>query len=381
MSANGVRATIALLSALVLSTAAQAEARAVPSAFPSVAAVAGRAGAAYRAVPQQSFVRGIVVAEGTLGALAGAQVVLEGTQRGTLTDAAGRFRIENVPGTQVTLRVVMLGYKTATQQVQTGQAEVRIVLERTALDLEGLVVTGTAGRIQKRALGNSLAQIDGGTLTEREPITSVGDMLQGRAAGVSVNDQMGVAGGGQRILIRGPGSLSFSGNPLIYVDGIRINSDPNTGPSYGQAGGAGAPSVVSRLNDINPEDIERIEIIKGPSATTLYGTEASAGVIQIFTKRASQGAATWTASIEQGFAHEQKLDYVRRCPCRFLITETHEGGAPGIIDHVHDARGRVGNRLHSDPRLRRRLARKRCRPNRHTSTRLRRTTRGAAPRR
>ena len=111
---------------------------------------------------------------------------------------------------------------------------------------------------------------------------------------------MGIAGGGSQILIRGPGSLAFSGNPIVYIDGVRINNVPSTGPTFDQAGGAGAPSAVSRLNDIDPNDIERVEIIKGPAAATLYGTEAAAGVIQIITKRGRSGPARVTATIRGG---------------------------------------------------------------------------------
>lgn len=295
----GVRATIAVLSALTVSSVAQAQPRTVADALPSTTANMGISRDVV-AAPQQTFVAGTVLEEGSLRPLAGAQVIIDGTQQGTLTDAAGRFTIGNVSGPQVTLRVIMLGYRTETQTVPTGQRDVRIILEETAVELDRIVVTGTPGQMQKRALGNSLAEIDAGGLTERQPIVDVGQMLNARAAGVSVGEQMGIAGGGARILIRGPGSLSFNGNPLIYVDGIRINSTPNTGPAYGQAGGAGAPSAVSRLNDINPADIERIEIIKGPAAATLYGTEASAGVIQIITKKGTRGQMRMQATVRQG---------------------------------------------------------------------------------
>ncbi len=283
------RATVALVGALLVSAAVARPAPALATDGPGALLA-----------QQQAVVGGVVLESGTLRPLGGAQVVVEGTGTGTLTDAAGRFRIEGLTGRQVTLRIVMLGYRTRTVDARVGQVDLRILMEESAIALDEIVVTGTPGQMQKRALGNSLAEIDAGGAVETQPITSVGELLQARAAGVQVDEQMGVAGGGSRILIRGPGSLSFSGNPLIYVDGVRINSDPNTGPSYGQAGGAGAPSAVSRLNDINPSDIERIEIIKGPAAATLYGTEASAGVIQIITKKGTRGQTRMSARIRQG---------------------------------------------------------------------------------
>ncbi len=248
----------------------------------------------------QDFVAGTVLEAGTLRPLAGTQVVVEGTNLGAITDAAGKFMIRGVGQGELTLRFERIGYQTATRSVPSGTADVRVMLGETAVDLDELVVTGTVGATQKRALGNSLGSINAEEVLQTQPVTSVGELLQARVPGVAVTEQMGVAGGGSRILMRGPGSLSFAGDPLIYVDGVRINSDPATGPSYGQAGGAGAPSAVSRLNDINPADIESIEIIKGPAAATLYGTEASAGVIQIITKKGARGQMRVNARIRQG---------------------------------------------------------------------------------
>jgi TonB-linked SusC/RagA family outer membrane protein len=106
-------------------------------------------------------------------------------------------------------------------------------------------------------------------------------MLNGRATGVTVVPGTGVIGGGPRINIRGQSSLSLSDQPLVYVDGVRVSNDVASGPKS-QGYGSG---IISRLADFNPDDIESIEVIKGPAAATLYGTEASNGVIQIITKK------------------------------------------------------------------------------------------------
>jgi TonB-dependent SusC/RagA subfamily outer membrane receptor len=194
----------------------------------------------------------------------------------------------------------MLGFRALTQVTQIGVAGVQLMLSPVAISIEQVVITGTAGATEKRTLGNAVSRIDATQVVKTEAITDVGKLLQSRAAGVGVSEQMGVAGGGSRILIRGPGSLAFNGNPIVYVDGVRINNVPNNGPSYSQAGGAGAPSAVSRLNDINPNDIESVEIIKGPAAATLYGTEAAAGVIQIITKRGQSGKPKVNVGIRGG---------------------------------------------------------------------------------
>src|SRR5690606_21392604 len=166
--------------------------------------------------------------------------------------------------------------------------------------LDEVVVTGTAGQARRREIGNSISQIN---LSEvNEPLRDVSEILQGRAAGVQVQGSAGSIGAGSSIRLRGTNSVALSNQPLIYVDGVRINSDayPSNGP-MGQ-GNRGPNVQASPLSDINPNDIERVEVIKGAAATTLYGTEAAAGVVQIFTKRGSRGAPQWTAQVTQGMA-------------------------------------------------------------------------------
>ncbi len=259
-------------------------------------AILGCALAASPAVAQQGVVSGTVVSEAQQP-LAGVQVVVEGTMRGVLTDAAGRFRIGGLSGSEVTLRAIVIGYRSVTQTVPVGTLDVRFALAQSAIELDQLVVTGTPGATQRRSLGNALAQISASQIVERAPVTDVSQLLNARAPGVILQTQQGTAGGGARILIRGRGSMQFAGDPLIYVDGVRVNNDLNTGPSTPEAG---APIVLSRLDDVNPNDIESIEIIKGPAAATLYGTEASGGVIQIITKRGRSGAARINLQVRQG---------------------------------------------------------------------------------
>ena len=123
------------------------------------------------------------------------------------------------------------------------------------------------------------------------------ELLNGRVSGLVAMAGTGVLGAGPRLKIRGTASLALDDQPLIYVDGVRVNNDIGAGPNS-QGYGAG---VISRLGDFAPDEIERIEVVKGPAAATLYGTEASNGVIQIFTKRGTRGApARWSLKVEQG---------------------------------------------------------------------------------
>jgi TonB-linked SusC/RagA family outer membrane protein len=225
--------------------------------------------------------------------LAGAQILLEGTERGVLTNAQGRFRFEGIQRSQVTLQVVMIGYQTATQTVAAGNADVVIVLRERAVELDELVVTGTTGAVQKRALGNTVATLDAAATMRVAPAVSLSELLTAKTPGLSIRPAGG-AGVGARLKIRGTASLTLDTQPLVYIDGVRADNAVATGPGI-QGGG-----VSSRLNDINPEDIESIEIIKGPAAATLYGTEASSGVIQIITKKGRPGDMTVGMVIRQG---------------------------------------------------------------------------------
>lgn len=245
---------------------------------------------------QSSSVMGNVVASSSLRPLSGVQVVIEGTDRGTVTDANGRFLFTGVSGTEVQLRAVMIGYREGTATARVGDMNVRITLEERAVALDELVVTGQPGGTQRRAIGNSIATVRAADAVAVAPIRSMQELINGRAAGVVVMPGTGMVGSGSVVRVRGNSTFSLSGDPLIYVDGVRVLNETGAGLSY-QGFGSG---VVSRLNDFNVQDIESIEILKGPAAATLYGTEASRGVINIITKKGSPGGASYTATIKQG---------------------------------------------------------------------------------
>jgi TonB-linked SusC/RagA family outer membrane protein len=245
---------------------------------------------------QPGSVAGQVVAEQSLRPLGGAQVTVEGTQRGTIADANGRFVIPGLPAGQVTLRVTMIGYRPVTRSVQVGDTNVQIGLAESAVALDEVLVTGVAGGTQRRAIGNVVSQIRAADVVETAPVTSVQDLINARAPGVVVIPGTGMVGSGSRIRIRGASSFSLSNQPLIVVDGVRVDNAQATGPLVQGFGS----SVISRLNDFNPRDIESIEIIKGPAAATLYGTEASNGVIQIITKKGNIGAPSLSFTTRQG---------------------------------------------------------------------------------
>jgi TonB-linked SusC/RagA family outer membrane protein len=237
------------------------------------------------------------------------QIFVVGRTIGSLTRADGRFLILNVPAGSYELTAQRIGFASVTQSVTVtagSAAAVNFTLSTEALGLDEIVVTGTAGASRRREVGNTIAQINIANLPERS--ASAVDLLQGAAPGVDVMGASGEAGQGRQIRLRGNSSISMTNQPIIYIDGIRMRSEalPIVN-SLDTGSGRGARVSVSPLDNINPNDIERIEIIKGSAATTLYGTEASAGVIQVFTKRGSSGAPVWQAEVQQGTGWMQKF--------------------------------------------------------------------------
>ncbi len=248
---------------------------------------------------QTGTVTGVVVGAQDGRALPGAQIFVAGTDRGSIAARDGTFRIQDVPPGEREVEVRMIGYRTASQSVLLqpgGEVRLEFRLSQTAIDLDGIVVTGTPGGTERRAIGNVVTRIDAVQTLEVAPISTMADLLNARAPGVVLQPGTGMVGSGPRIRIRGAASFSLNDQPLIYIDGVRVNNDVASGIAI-QGFGSG---VVSRLNDINPNDIESIEVIKGPAAATLYGTEASNGVIQIITKRGAQGPPRFNARIRQG---------------------------------------------------------------------------------
>lgn len=237
-------------------------------------------------------IEGRVTEGGSGRPLAGAQVFVAGTTVGSVTNDRGEYRITGAPARQVEIRVRLIGYSPINKSVvvTAGQtATLNIEVGVSALQLEQVVVTGTGAQVEVRKLGNTIATI---TPPAFAPISTPSQLLQARDAGVSILPASGIAGEGSRIRIRGNASLSMSNEPIVFVDGVRINT----------AGGgmsAGGGGTVSRLDDIDPSSIDRVEVLKGAAAATLYGTEASNGVIQIFTKKGSSGTARWTFNAEQ----------------------------------------------------------------------------------
>ena len=226
--------------------------------------------------------------------ISAAQITISGTQLGRSTGDDGRFSLPNLTAGSKTLIVRRIGYQQQSRTVTLGAnatISVDFSLVKSSVSLAGVVVTAT-GEERKKEVGNAVTTVSSADF-ERGGVGNTQQILQGRSTGVTVLANGGSPGAGGTIRLRGVNSITQGNRPLIYVDGIRIfNGNSPTGVSSRQS--------VSPLNDIPASDIERIEVVKGPAATTLYGTEASGGVIQIFTKRGRDGAASWTLDASGG---------------------------------------------------------------------------------
>ncbi|MSR35995.1 MAG: hypothetical protein EXR95_05030 [Gemmatimonadetes bacterium] len=238
------------------------------------------------------------------------QVFIPGTGLGTLTRQNGSFIMLEVPAGPSEVRAERIGMAAVTHQVTVaaGQAvQIDFQLSTQALGLDEIIVTGTAGASRRREVGNTIAQINVADVTNRPTMAT--DLLTAAAPGIKVSENGGEMGAGYQIRLRGNKSVSMTNNPIIYIDGVRIQSKPIPNGRAAAAGTSGIGGSISPnpLNSINPNDIERIEIIKGSAATTLYGTEASAGVIQVFTKRGASGAPVWNLETNHNFAWLRKV--------------------------------------------------------------------------
>ncbi|MEO7647225.1 MAG: SusC/RagA family TonB-linked outer membrane protein [Gemmatimonadaceae bacterium] len=245
------------------------------------------------AAQDDGTISGVVTDRASQRPLPEVQVLVAGTQRGAMTDRDGRYTIRGVPAGTHEVRARRVGYAPVSERVTVGvgaTSTVNFVMAESALQLQEVVVNVVTGQQERKIeSGTNVGQINVGQMT-KGPITKMADILQGRVAGVQLQSATGTSGGGQRIRIRGANSLSLSNEPLLFVDGVRVS---NSAGGYALGG-----QDYSRLNDINPDEIENIDILKGPAAAAMYGSVANNGVILITTKRGKAGAPAWRMYVE-----------------------------------------------------------------------------------
>ena len=249
---------------------------------------------------QAATITGKVTNRRTGEPLAVVNLRVQGTELGAVTGEDGVYRITRIPAGAHAVTARRIGFAPATKSITLAAgdtATLDFALEQSATELQAVVVTGTAGNQTRIAQGAVVATIDAADLMAKAPVQSVTDVLEGRVAGVTVQDGAGTTGAAPRIEIRGATSISLSSAPLVFIDGVKVESGArrDVGNYHGLEGLGG--QTVTALNDLDPNDIESIEIVKGPAAATLYGADASAGVIQIITKKGHAGARAFHQTI------------------------------------------------------------------------------------
>ncbi|MYB05405.1 MAG: TonB-dependent receptor [Gemmatimonadetes bacterium] len=244
---------------------------------------------------QTGVIHGQVLDGASRRPLSNAQVLIEGTGIGQLTSVSGRFVFLNVPLGDHTVQATLIGYGEGirTVTVTAGRATAAdIELYSTAISLDEVVVTGVGAETERRALGTSVEVLSAADF-QLAPVQSVDQLLQGRVTGATISATSANPGTGALINFRGISSVFGAQTPVIYVDGVRVDNNQSTAAVTG-----GEQS--SALADVLASDIERIEITRGGPASTLFGSAAATGVIQIFTRKGTPGEPKITARVEQG---------------------------------------------------------------------------------
>jgi len=242
------------------------------------------------ALAQEGVVSGEVRRASDAAPLGGATVQVRGTDLGALVSQDGTFRISGVPAGRVTLVTTLVGYQTQETTVQVVAGEVREVtirLRTSRVRLDELVASVEAAGVRREELGTDVVSIDAASEVEKAAIDNFTDLINARSGNVAITSGGGQVGSGSRIRIRGTSSITQDNVPLILVDGARVSNDIPDLARVDEIDFGG--QTTSRFEDINPQDIETIEVVKGPTAATLYGSEAAAGVIVITTKKGEQG--------------------------------------------------------------------------------------------
>ena len=233
--------------------------------------------------------------------LPGAQVFVKGTFVGTTTDVNGAYSLD-VDGS-VTVVIAYIGYKT--QEVATSGGSGDFAMEQDVLRQDEVVVTGLVSTVKRRNAANAVASVSGDDLVNA-PTQTLDQALSGQFAGVNIRRNTGAPGGGVNVNLRGQSTLTGSTQPLYVIDGVIVNNDANQSGIDVVTAATGAGSSrpqgqpTNRIGDINPNDIESIEVLKGASAAAIYGAKASNGVIIIKTKRGRGGKTKFNFSTKTG---------------------------------------------------------------------------------
>jgi TonB-linked SusC/RagA family outer membrane protein len=246
--------------------------------------------------------------------LIGVTILVKGTSVGAVTDLDGAYRVAIRDGSSATLVISYTGFRTVEREVDANTGTLDITMEPDIANLDEVVITGLAGGVKRANSGNAITSIEGDALSENTSPQTLDNALYGKIPGVQMTANGGAPGGGINVQLRGVSTLGAgSSQPLYIIDGVYMdNSATRNFRSFvsGAGGGSSAnnqDNVASRISDINPDEIEKIEVLKGPSAAAIYGTRANAGVIIITTKKGAAGKSKISFSQDLGYARGQNF--------------------------------------------------------------------------
>ena len=260
------------------------------------------------AAAQTRTITGTVTDAATGQPLEGARVGVRGTTLAVTTGADGKFTLGNVPQGNVVVAIRRIGNNFVDLSLPAGQNELRAALTRDPLRLSDVVVTGQATTVDRRNLANAVATVSGEEVS-RVSAQTVEQAMQGKVVGASIQANSGAPGGGMQMRLRGVTSINGSSEPLYVVDGVVVsnvaipsNQNAVTRSTQGSNPSLTQDNQVNRIADLNPNDIENIEVLKGASASAIYGSRASNGVVIITTRRGRSGERRINATQRIGFS-------------------------------------------------------------------------------
>ena len=246
---------------------------------------------------QTQNVTGVVLSDEDGLPVVGASILVEGTSLGTITDFDGNFNLANVPSSAKSLVVSYIGMVSQTVAIKP---VLKIVLQSDSQQIDEVVVTAMGMKRERKALGYAAQDLKADQLNT-DGTTSLASAIQGKLTGVDIRQSSGMPGASSQIVIRGARSFSGNNQPLYVVDGMPISS----GADFSTGNSTTGANISDRSIDINPEDIESINVLKGQAASALYGIRASNGVIIITTKRGSSMAAKPQITVSTNMSAER----------------------------------------------------------------------------
>ena len=268
-------------------------------------------------------ISGKIIDDVTKTSVPGAGVRVVGTSFAVAANNDGTYSlVANLAPGSYKVAVTYIGYKTATKQLTLGNnksANIDFSLAQDAMGLDEVIVTGTSQGTTRKQLGNYITSVKGDDLN-KAPSGNVLSSMQGKVAGAQISQNSGDPAGGMSVKLRGVSSANSSTEPLYIIDGVIVNNTTtrvtNTSGNYDGSGFVGSIGQ-NRMVDINPADIERVEVLNGASAAAIYGSRANAGVIQIFTKKGVAGKTQVSFNTNFVISELRKKIEVNQSPTKF----------------------------------------------------------------